>query len=176
MAAPMILVSTFKVKEGSLEELRAYYDRLIEIVEAMEPRIIGFHGFLSEDGTEMASIQIHQARSEATPPDGRVGVPHLEDALVHDPTDLRGPDVGADRALTGHVDGPPVADPAAARSGIADDGAGVPHREGAQFSMPPQLTAVVSLTELEARSLTMPSLRTPAPSSALFPGITLARS
>lgn len=59
MVAPLILVSTFKVKEGSLEDFKAYYDRLIDIVQTKEPRIIGFHGYLSQDGTEMSSIQIH---------------------------------------------------------------------------------------------------------------------
>ncbi len=59
MSAPFILVSTFKVKEGSLEDLREYYRTITELIMANEPRFIAFHGYVSDDGTEMASIQIH---------------------------------------------------------------------------------------------------------------------
>src|SRR5688500_1599914 len=59
MSKPLILVITFRVKEGKLEDLKRYYKKVIEIVEANEPQLIAFHGFLNEDGTEMASIQVH---------------------------------------------------------------------------------------------------------------------
>ena len=59
MAAPLIFVSTFRVKDGDLEGLKGYYRRVLGIVEANEPRAIAFHGFLSEDGTELTSIQVH---------------------------------------------------------------------------------------------------------------------
>ena len=59
MAAPFILVSTFKVKEGSLEDLQDYFRTITELIQAKEPRFIAFHGFVSEDGTEMTSVQIH---------------------------------------------------------------------------------------------------------------------
>jgi hypothetical protein len=56
---PLIVVSTFKVKEGRLEDVKRYYLRTLEFFEANEPRLIAFHGFLNEDGTEMTSIQVH---------------------------------------------------------------------------------------------------------------------
>ena len=59
MATPFMLVSTFKVKEGSLEKLRDYSRRVAELMQAKEPRVIAFHCFLSEDGTEMSTIQLH---------------------------------------------------------------------------------------------------------------------
>jgi hypothetical protein len=59
MSEPLIVTSTFRVKEGKLEELKRYYKRILEIVEANEPQLIAFHGFLNEDGTEMTSIQVH---------------------------------------------------------------------------------------------------------------------
>jgi hypothetical protein len=59
MATPFMLVSTFKVKEGSLENLRDYSRRVTELMHAKEPRIIAFHCFLSEDGTEMSTIHLH---------------------------------------------------------------------------------------------------------------------
>lgn len=59
MATPFVLVSTFRVKEGSLENLRDYTRRITELIRAEEPRIIAFHCFLSEDGTEMSTIHLH---------------------------------------------------------------------------------------------------------------------
>jgi hypothetical protein len=56
---PLILISTFRVKEGKLEELKRYYTKNVEFFKANEPRLIAFHGFLNEDGTEMTSIQVH---------------------------------------------------------------------------------------------------------------------
>ena len=58
MPEPLILISTFLVKEGKLEELKRYYSKNIEFFKANEPRLIAFHGFLNEDGTEMTSIQV----------------------------------------------------------------------------------------------------------------------
>jgi hypothetical protein len=59
MAPPFIIVSTFRVNEGSLEGLKDYYRRYIEIVGSNEPRAIAFHGFLTADGTEMTNVQVH---------------------------------------------------------------------------------------------------------------------
>ncbi|HSM55588.1 MAG TPA: antibiotic biosynthesis monooxygenase [Candidatus Sulfomarinibacteraceae bacterium] len=59
MSEPLIVISTFRVKEGKLEDLRRYYKKVIEIVESNEPQLIAFHGFINEDGTEMTSIQVH---------------------------------------------------------------------------------------------------------------------
>ena len=59
MTAPLIVVSTLRVKEGRLEEIRRYYKNVLEIVKRNEPQLIAFHGFLNEEGTEMTSIQVH---------------------------------------------------------------------------------------------------------------------
>lgn len=59
MSTPLIVVSTLRVKEGRLEEVERYYKKILDIVERNEPRLIAFHGFLNEEGTEMTSIQIH---------------------------------------------------------------------------------------------------------------------
>ncbi len=55
MATPFMLVSTFKVKDGSLENLRDYARRVTELMQAKEPRVIAFHCFLSEDRGEMST-------------------------------------------------------------------------------------------------------------------------
>ncbi len=59
MATPFMLVSTFKVKQGSLENLGDFTRRVTELIQAKEPRIIAFHCFLSGDGTEMSTIHLH---------------------------------------------------------------------------------------------------------------------
>ena len=59
MSEPLIVISTFRVKEGKREQLEQYYKKVIALVEANEPRIVAFHGFINEDGTEMANIQVH---------------------------------------------------------------------------------------------------------------------
>ena len=59
MSKPLIVVSKFRVKEGMLEELKQYYKKLRELVEANKTQLIAFHGFLNEEGTEMTAIQVH---------------------------------------------------------------------------------------------------------------------
>jgi hypothetical protein len=59
MSEPLIVISTYRVKEGKLEDLKRYYKKILEIVEANERQLIAFHGFLNEDGTEMTNIQVH---------------------------------------------------------------------------------------------------------------------
>jgi hypothetical protein len=59
MAAPFMLVSTFKVKEGSLDDLRDFCRGVTDLVQATEPRVIALHIFLSEDGTELSTLHLH---------------------------------------------------------------------------------------------------------------------
>jgi len=59
MSKPLIVISRFRVNEGKLEELKSYYQKILNIIESNQTRMIAFHGFLSEDGTEMTSIQVH---------------------------------------------------------------------------------------------------------------------
>jgi len=59
MSKPLIVISRFRVKEGKLEDLKTYYQKILNIIETNQTRMIAFHGFLSEDGTEMTSIQVH---------------------------------------------------------------------------------------------------------------------
>ncbi|HLF74779.1 MAG TPA: antibiotic biosynthesis monooxygenase [Anaerolineales bacterium] len=59
MSEPLIVMSTFRVKEGKLEDFTRYYTKILEIVKANEPQIIAFHGFLNKEATEMTSMQVH---------------------------------------------------------------------------------------------------------------------
>lgn len=59
MTEPLFVLSTFKVKEGRVDDVKKHYRRILDIIEPNEPQLIAFHGFLSEDETEMTSIQVH---------------------------------------------------------------------------------------------------------------------
>jgi quinol monooxygenase YgiN len=59
MAAPFIFIGTHRLKEGKLQDLRHYEQELVALVEAKEPRLIAFHVFVNEDGTQATTIQVH---------------------------------------------------------------------------------------------------------------------
>lgn len=59
MPGPLFLVTTAKIKKGKLEDYKRFVKELLEHFEAKEPQLIAFNLFLSEDGTEMTSIQVH---------------------------------------------------------------------------------------------------------------------
>jgi hypothetical protein len=59
MPGPLIYVSTWRIKEGRLEDYRRFSRELMEHFEAKEPQIVAFNMFLNEDETEMTSIQVH---------------------------------------------------------------------------------------------------------------------
>jgi uncharacterized protein YndB with AHSA1/START domain/quinol monooxygenase YgiN len=59
MSQPFIHIGTFRIKEGKFEEVTRSYREVVETVEEHEPRMIAFHGFVNEDGTEMTVIQLH---------------------------------------------------------------------------------------------------------------------
>lgn len=59
MSAPFIFVSTYKLKEGQLENYQKWSKGLIDYVASNEPRMIAFNLYVNEDGTEVAGVQVH---------------------------------------------------------------------------------------------------------------------
>ncbi len=59
MSSPLIYISTWKIKEGRLEELKHFTREVIEIYKAREPQLIAFNVYLNEEETEMTSIHVH---------------------------------------------------------------------------------------------------------------------
>jgi hypothetical protein len=59
MEAPFILVSTYTLKEGVLEDYRDWTKGLSKFVEANEPRLIAFNVYANDAGTEVTGIQFH---------------------------------------------------------------------------------------------------------------------
>jgi quinol monooxygenase YgiN len=59
MTQPFIAIATLRIKEGKLEDFTRAYKEVVEVVKEHEPRMIAFHGFVNDDGTEMTIIQVH---------------------------------------------------------------------------------------------------------------------
>lgn len=57
MSAPVIFVTTARVKEGRVEDFKQFTKELVRSFEAREPQIVAFNVFLNEEGTEMTSIR-----------------------------------------------------------------------------------------------------------------------
>ena len=56
MAAPFIVIRTFKIKEGKLEAFKQF---LRELFETHELRLLAINAYVNEDGTEVAFVHIH---------------------------------------------------------------------------------------------------------------------
>ena len=61
---------TARIKEGRLADFERFAQELLAAFEAREPQIIAFNMYRNEEGTEMASIQVH--------PDGASMDSHLQ--------------------------------------------------------------------------------------------------
>ena len=59
MPGPFIFVATNKVREGKLEGEKRRVPGWIDFIQSSEPRLISFHEYLSEDGTEVEYVQVH---------------------------------------------------------------------------------------------------------------------
>ena len=59
MSGPFIFIATNRLKPGKLAAERKRVPGLVDLIEASEPRLIAFNEYASEDGTEVAVVQIH---------------------------------------------------------------------------------------------------------------------
>lgn len=59
MSGPLIFISHSTVKPGKREEYEAHVRDANDLVEAEEPRMIGFNNYASEDGADVSTVQIH---------------------------------------------------------------------------------------------------------------------
>ena len=59
MCQPFISIATLRIKKGKLDDFTRSFTEVVETVQEYEPRIIAFHGFVNDDGTEMTIIQVH---------------------------------------------------------------------------------------------------------------------
>jgi hypothetical protein len=59
MFKPLIYISTWKIREGRLEDYKQFAKELMKHVKTREPQLIAFNMYFNEDETEMTSIQVH---------------------------------------------------------------------------------------------------------------------
>ena len=59
MVGPFIFIATNKVREGKLEAEKQRVPEWIDFIASNEPRLVAFHEYLSEDGTEVEFVQVH---------------------------------------------------------------------------------------------------------------------
>ncbi len=59
MTAPFIVINTYAIKEGKLEDYRQFLRELFSALEANEPRVLAINAYLNEDGTEATMVQVH---------------------------------------------------------------------------------------------------------------------
>lgn len=60
MDAPLIVINTYPIKEGKLEDFRQFLRELLTVLEANEPRLLAVNAYADEDGTEATIVQVHQ--------------------------------------------------------------------------------------------------------------------
>lgn len=59
MAGPFIFIATNRLKAGKLDAESARVPGLVEFIAANEPRLIAFHEYVNDEGTEVAVVQVH---------------------------------------------------------------------------------------------------------------------
>ncbi len=59
MSEPFIVVFTYTIKPGKVEEARKRIAEMVDFVETNEPRMIAFHCFLDEEATKLTVVQVH---------------------------------------------------------------------------------------------------------------------
>jgi hypothetical protein len=59
MSAVFIFIATNRVREGKFEAEKKRVPGWIDYIAANEPRLIAFHEFVNDDGTEVEYVQVH---------------------------------------------------------------------------------------------------------------------
>jgi quinol monooxygenase YgiN len=59
MSGPFIFIGTYTIRGGKLEEAKKHLQEVTDLVEANEPRLIGFNFYLDEKGNKVTCVQVH---------------------------------------------------------------------------------------------------------------------
>jgi hypothetical protein len=59
MAAPVIFISTYAIRAGTLDGLRQFLQELFGVLEQNEPRALAVNAYVNGEGTEVAIVQVH---------------------------------------------------------------------------------------------------------------------
>ena len=56
---PIVYIDHSDIREGSLEELKAGVQRLVEFIDAREPRLITYGFYIDEEAAKMTVVAVH---------------------------------------------------------------------------------------------------------------------
>jgi quinol monooxygenase YgiN len=59
VAAPVVYVSTWRIKAGAHDAYERFYAELVRIVRDNEPRVSAFLAFENEDRTELTNVHVY---------------------------------------------------------------------------------------------------------------------
>jgi quinol monooxygenase YgiN len=59
VSEPFIFINTYAIKSGKEEEYRKAFQEILELVEANEPKMLYFGTHISEDGSQVTTLQVH---------------------------------------------------------------------------------------------------------------------
>lgn len=59
MAEPFIFINTYAVRQGKLEEYLKRHQEVVDLADEHEPRLLHFGCYVSEDGGEATTVQVH---------------------------------------------------------------------------------------------------------------------
>jgi hypothetical protein len=59
MSEAIVYVDTADVREGSLEDLKAGMEDLVDFIERNEPRVIAYNVYFNDEGTRMTVVHVH---------------------------------------------------------------------------------------------------------------------
>jgi hypothetical protein len=59
MAEPFIFINTYTIKPGKEEAYKTAHQKVADLVQAKEPKMLYFALHTSEDGSQAATVQVH---------------------------------------------------------------------------------------------------------------------
>ena len=59
VSEPIVYIDHSRVREGSIDELKAGVQRLVDFIEAREPQLITYGFYIDEDAARMTVVAVH---------------------------------------------------------------------------------------------------------------------
>jgi hypothetical protein len=59
MSEPFVFITTHTIHDGALAQIEELGKRFTELVEQSDTGLLAFHFYVSDDGKEVASVQVH---------------------------------------------------------------------------------------------------------------------
>jgi hypothetical protein len=63
VSEPIVYVSTWKIKDGRIEDYRRFYARMVDAIRTDDQGVLAFYAFGNEDGTEITNVHVFPERT-----------------------------------------------------------------------------------------------------------------